>query len=128
MNQENAEKYSMYGVSSFVTKAESQDKQVVFEEIATGPRVWQVTELLYDFALLNERAGYGYVDDLIFSREGKLVAVVVNPDYGNTPGRYAYPYYGFDYGFDPGAPFYSLGYGKDEAAELKPFDDKKLRN
>ena len=52
--------------------------------------------------------GYGYVQDLIF-RDGEVAATVVdrNAGYG-TGGRYAYPYFGYNYGWYPGGRYYDL--------------------
>lgn len=128
VDQENAEEYSMYGGVSFVTKQETQDKQVVFEKVATGPRVWQATELLNDFAVLNGHVGYGYVDDLVFDRAGDLKAVVVTADSLYGAGAYAYPFYGYAHGFDPGAPYYDLGYGESEVAQLDEFQTDQVED
>ncbi|MDX1655335.1 MAG: PRC-barrel domain-containing protein, partial [Candidatus Competibacteraceae bacterium] len=72
-------------------------------------RFWRASDLIGDYASLTDVATYGMVDDLIISREGNLEAVIVTADveYGAT-GPYAYPYYGYDYGFDPAADVYEL--------------------
>lgn len=124
-NQDNAEEYSMYGATSYIRAPETEDKRVIFEDVATGPRVWQVTELIDDYALLDGGAGYGYVDDLVFSEAGELAAVVVSSDFGyGQPGLYAYPFYG--YGFEPGAPYYELPYSNTEVVDLAPFDSDQI--
>lgn len=128
VDQENAEEYSMYGGLSFITKPESKEKQVVYEDIATGARVWQVSELLDDYAVLNGGGGYGYVDDAIFNQQGQLQAVVVSPDFAYGPGPYAYPFYGYASGFEPGLPYYSLNYSESDVAEMQPFDEEKLQD
>ena len=92
-----------------------------------GNRSWRASELVDDYVLLDDNSGYGMVDDLVFSGEGELLAVLVRPDLVNqpgyhTPGLFAYPYYGYDYGFDPGAPNYTLPYTKDEIDAAEPFE------
>ena len=128
VNQENAEEYSMYGGRSLISKQDTQDKQVIFEKIATGPRVWQASELLNDFAVLEGSVGYGYVDDLLFNRSGDLKAVVVTADSIYGPGAYAYPFYGYAHGFDPGAAYYDLGYPEADVAQLEEFDTEKVED
>jgi hypothetical protein len=36
-------------------------------------------------------------------------------------GYYAYPFYGYGYGWNPGNPNYNLPYGKADVAELLPY-------
>lgn len=92
-------------------------------EVSTGPRSWRVTELIDDYVTLEADVDYGYVEDLIFDQAGKLQSVVIVPavPFG-TPGYYAYPYYGYDYGYDPGSDTYALPYTRDQITELEPFD------
>jgi sporulation protein YlmC with PRC-barrel domain len=93
------------------------------DTISTGERAWKASELLNDYVTLEEGLGYGMVRDLIFSRDGQIEAVVVYPDVTYGMGRpYAYPYYGYNRGFDPGADTYALPYTQSEVAELGPFD------
>lgn len=81
---------------------------------------------------MRERAaayqGYGYVSDLIFE-EGRVKAAVVERDAGyGTRGRFAYPYYGYSYGWAPGNRYYDLPYNRDEAVTLAPFDYDRLND
>jgi hypothetical protein len=72
--------------------------------------------------------GYGYVSDLIFE-EGRVKAAVVERDAGyGTRGRFAYPYYGYSYGWAPGNRYYDLPYNRDEAVTLAPFDYDRLND
>jgi hypothetical protein len=67
--------------------------------------------------------GYGIVQDLVFKQDGEVQAVVVYPDVGYGIGHpFAYPYYGYDRGFDPAAETYGLPYTMSEVNELGPFD------
>ena len=93
------------------------------ESISTGPRSFRASELQGDFVTLKGGEAYGYVRDLLFDQGGKLLAVVVATDVAyDADGYYAYPYYGYDYGFDPGLDNYSLPYTGDEIGEYEPFD------
>jgi sporulation protein YlmC with PRC-barrel domain len=101
------------------------------DEVTTGPRAWKASELIDDYVTLQGVARYGMVNDLIFSQDGQLEAVVVYPDvgYGVGVGRpYAYPFYGYDYGFDPGLDTYDLPYTMNEINELGPFDYHALQS
>lgn len=99
------------------------------ENVPAGPRAWRVTELMDDFVQLEDTpSSYAIVDDLIFDNDGRLQAVLVIPDIGmRRPGRYAYPYYGYRYGYDPGSADYRLPYSQDEISQLAPFDYEALR-
>lgn len=94
------------------------------ERAPKKPRAWRVTELLDDYVLLKGDQRYGYVDDLIFGKDGDLKSVIVSPDvaYGPYPGLYAYPYYGYADGWEPGLAYYKLPYSRDDIATLKPID------
>ncbi len=122
VNEENVEDYNLYAPDSYISQAVAQQKQVVDDDLATGPSIWKLTDLVGDYAVLSDARGYGYVEDAIFSQEGSLQAVVIEPDVGSGygTGPYAAPFYGD--GWDPGMNYYTTGYGADELAELDPFD------
>jgi sporulation protein YlmC with PRC-barrel domain len=91
---------------------------------AVGPRQWRSSELIGDEVQLKEGVRYASVRDLIVSQEGQLQAVIVSPDVGYARGMrgyYAYPFYGYGYGWNPGNPNYNLPYGKADVAELLPY-------
>ena len=104
---------------------ETLDQYSVFGEgwdAQETPRLWRASELIDDYASLTDVMAYGVVDDIIISREGEITAVIVAPDvaYGRTGPR-AYPYYGYDYGFDPAANLYSLPYTEAETLDREAF-------
>ncbi|WP_119459479.1 PRC-barrel domain-containing protein [Rhodospirillaceae bacterium SYSU D60014] len=111
-DDENIESYSLFGD---------------VEGESVGPRSWRITELIDDYAALDEGVRYGWVDDVIISQQGEIQAVVVQPDvtYG-VGGPYAWPYYGYDGGFDPGLDYYKVPYTEDEVADLGIFDYDQL--
>ena len=93
------------------------------DKVAIGPREWRATELIGDYVNLKGGTHYGYVRDLIISKDGELKAVIVSPDvgYGQMGGLYAYPFYGYDEGWNPGNNHYDLPYGKTDIANLLPY-------
>lgn len=107
--------------------AESVKKYGLFDgmpdKVAIGPREWRATELIGDYVNLKGGAHYGYVRDLIISKDGELKAVIVSPDvgYDQMGGLYAYPFYGYDEGWNPGNDHYDLPYGKTDIANLLPY-------
>lgn len=113
VNEENVEDFSLF----------DED-----DEVQTGERAWRASELMNDYVSLKDYVGYGMVQDLLFSQNGELTAVIVYPDVGyGIGGPYAYPYYGYDRGFDPGSGYYQLPYTRNEIAELGPFDYSAFR-
>lgn len=127
LDQDNVEDYSVFGEWGYFDLSEADVQQVVNDDLLTGPRVWKASELLDDYAILTGGIGYGYVDDLIFVEGGRLHAVIVDPAVGYGPGPYAYPYYGYAYGWHPGASFYDLGYTEDEIAVIDTFDPDRMQ-
>ncbi len=126
VTEENVEDYSVFGDWGYITKSETGTVRAVNDDLLTGPRVWKATELMDDYALLTGSLAYGYVDDLIFTNDGMLHAVVVDPDLAYATGPVAYPFYGYGYGFAPLSPYYTLPYGTDEIAVIETFDFDRL--
>lgn len=91
-------------------------------DVETGPRSFRATELIGDYTSLTDNRGYGIVNDLVFDADGALEAVVVNRSGSSGGGYQAYPYYGYDYGFDPGRDYYDLPYADDDLGALEPYD------
>lgn len=91
-------------------------------DVNTGPRSFRATELIGDYTDLSGDETYGVVNDLVFDADGSLEAVVVNRTGTYGGGYQAYPYYGYDYGFDPTSYSYDLPYSADDVGGLDPFD------
>lgn len=127
LDQDNVEEYSVFGEWGYFDASEAGYAQVVNDDLLTGPRVWKASDLLDDYAVLTGGVGYGYVDDLIFVDGGMLHAVVVDPAIGYGPGPYAYPYYGYAYGWYPGASYYDLGYNAQDVAVIDTFDPSQMQ-
>ncbi|MBD2750329.1 PRC-barrel domain-containing protein [Microvirga sp. BT688] len=84
--------------------------------VVAGPREWRVTELIGDYARLRNGLGFGYVADVVFGRDGQLLATLVNRDVAYGAGLYGYPYYGWGYGWYPRLDYYALPYDTPELA------------
>ncbi|WP_207308916.1 PRC-barrel domain-containing protein [Marinobacter salicampi] len=121
ITEDNADDYGIYA-NDFVTKENLKQTTPVDDDLATGDRTWKATDLLNDYATLDGAIGYGYVDNIIFSEDGKIEAVVVESTSNYGGGTYAYPFYGSDYGWNPGYDAYELPYSEDEVDELEEFD------
>ncbi|MHB0776086.1 PRC-barrel domain-containing protein [Halomonas sp. WWR20] len=121
ITEDNADDYGLFS-SNYITKRDLSYTTQVDDDIATGPRVWKLSELLDDYASIGDGQGYGYVDNVLFTQEGKIQAVVIEADtvYGGEP--YAYPFYGYDYGWDPTYTSYALPYEEADLNELSAFD------
>lgn len=122
VTEETAEDYGLFGPESFLSKQDLQQTLQVSDEVVAGDRTWKITDLLDDYVSLEGGEGYGYVEDVIFSDNGQIEAVIVESttDYGTGP--YAYPFYGFDYDWEPGYDAYQLPYGENEVTDLETFD------
>lgn len=102
------------------------------DDALAGNRLWRASEVIGDYSRLAEGGNafreYGYVSDLIIV-DGQVKAVVIQPDSGyGAVGSYAYPYYGYDYGYgwQPGNAYYDMPYNEGEIAELEAFDSDRL--
>ncbi|ORE94018.1 PRC-barrel domain-containing protein [Aurantimonas sp. 22II-16-19i] len=97
-----------------------------FSDVDTGPRVWRAAELIDDYARYQDDSrwnNYGYVDDILVDN-GSISAVVVRPDrsYGGNNGLFAYPFYGYDYGWSPGLANYDLPYDRSTLDAREPME------
>jgi sporulation protein YlmC with PRC-barrel domain len=127
VTEENIENYSVFRNEEYFTLRKAGAIGVVDDDLDTGSRVWKLSELVDDYAVLRTGASYGYVDDVVFSQDGRLEAVVVTPDarYGYA-GRYAHPFYGFGVGWAPRYQYYQLPYDRADVAEVAEFDGDRM--
>lgn len=130
VTQETVEDYTLF-TEEVITANEAATETTEVEGdsaglVDTGPRVWQARELIGDYARLTgdgSYVNYGYVDDIVI-QNGKVSAVVVRPDVTwGSGGLYAYPYYGYSYGWTPGLPYYDLPYARADVEGMEPLDD-----
>jgi len=94
------------------------------------PRAWRASELIGDYARLQNDDGYndyGYVSDLIL-RDNQVAAVVIQPRTEYGPGYRAYPYYGYGSGWDAGSPNYDMPYTEDDVRDTERFDYNRFDN
>ena len=121
VTEETVEDYDLYG-------GVAGEFRVVDDDDPYTPRAWRATELIDDYVTLEDGARYGWVEDLLFDQSGRLKAVVVDAAYGPAYGPYAYPFFGYGYGFYPGYDYYGLPYSEDEiaGAGLEPFEYERF--
>lgn len=118
VREDNLEQYDLFGDNSPIAQEDIEQPARVVEDAETGPRTWRLTSLLGDYASLEDSSRYGYVDEVIFSQDGKIQAVVIES--GGAP--YAYPFPGWDQGWQPGYDYYRLPFERRDVDELKPFN------
>jgi sporulation protein YlmC with PRC-barrel domain len=124
LTQEKVEDYSLFDEDVF-SKVDVGKITTVEDDVTTGPKLWQATELRNDYVVMQNGEGYGYITDLIISREGKLQAVIANAVSDDFPrGNFAYPWlgYGYPYAWDSGLDYYVLPYSVDQIAGRTVFD------
>jgi hypothetical protein len=125
IREDNVDQYSGYA-NDVLRRAATGRTQVVDDDLATGPHIWRATDLIDDYAYLNNQTGYGYVNDLIFTPDGDLHAVVVNASPGWGGGYRAFPFYGYAYGWSPSYSGYNLGYGTADVGRMNRFDYSRM--
>jgi hypothetical protein len=125
ITEENVDQYSTYA-DSVLRRADTRRTQVVDDDLATGPRIWKATDIIDDYAYVGDNVGYGYVNDLIFTTDGDLHAVVVNAGTAYGGGYRAFPFYGYGYGWNPGLPYYNTRYGENDIVDLRRFEYNRL--
>lgn len=109
IDADNVEDFSLFG-----------DREAIDPE----GRRFRADELLDDYVRTAGDRYFGYVHDLIFSREGQLGGIVVTPDVMYPTASYmALPWHGYGdgIGFDPGDDTYTVPAMDDETAVYDPF-------
>lgn len=126
VNEDNVDDYGLYRDNTNFRKG-ANGIRVVDDDLQTGARTWKLSELVDDYAVLRSGQGYGYVEDAVFTRDGKLQAVVVDSD-GTVGGRgdYAYPFYGYNAGWHPSYDYYQLPYDSGQVADMGTFDPEQM--
>lgn len=125
VTEDNVDDYAS-SASDVLTYFRAGQTQVVDDDLDTGPSIWKATDLIDDYAYLNDRRAYGYINDLIFSSNGHLQAVVVNAGSAWGGGYRALPFASNGGGWNPGSSDYYLGYGENDIANLERFDHNRL--
>lgn len=124
VTEETLDDYDIWGETSVVSRSLDEIKVADDGEVAPTVSAWRLTDLLYDYATA-AGAGYGYINDVIMSRDGSIEAVVTMPRGG---GYYATPFYGTGYGYSPYGSTYDVGYGAGELGGLEEFEYGELND
>lgn len=124
VTEDNVEDFSLYKDWHIRAPEARSETTEVDDDLAIGPGVWKLTDLLDDYVMLAGHVPYGYVDDVVFNRQGELKAIVVRPDVTwGVPGYYAYPYPAW---WDPTLGYHALPYARADIGDLKPFEYGRL--
>ncbi|MEH6641674.1 PRC-barrel domain-containing protein [Vreelandella glaciei] len=126
LNADNYDDYDLFdGDNDYVSKSALQQVAQVDDDVEAGTNIWKITDLLDDYATVSTGAGYGYVENVLFNDNGQIQAVIIS----GGDGAYAYPFYGYDYGWQPAYESYNLPYNEDETAGMENFNiDRYLGN
>lgn len=122
VTEQDYEQYVLFGDQSFVTMKTLQQVHPVNDILATGAQTWKLTALLDDYVLLNDGTPYGYVNDVLFSKNGQIMAIMVTASAAYGAGVYAFPFNGYMYGWQPYDNVYTLPYEAPQVETLAPFD------
>jgi sporulation protein YlmC with PRC-barrel domain len=87
------------------------------EGVATLPREFRATEVIGDYARLQTGHGYGYVTDVVFTKDGRLGAVLVTRQTGANGTTTAFPFPAVQGPWDPGASYFGLPHVTAEQAD-----------
>ncbi|MFB9868804.1 PRC-barrel domain-containing protein [Vreelandella sulfidaeris] len=122
VTEDNADDYGLFVSDEYITEQDLSQAQQVDDDVEAGLGVWKLSDLLNDYATVGEGVGYGYIDNILFTREGDIQAVIVESDTGYGGGAYAYPFYGYGYGWSPGYSAYAVQYNEEEIGNMEAFD------
>ena len=86
------------------------------EGVATLPREFRLTEVIGDYARLQTGYGFGYVNDVVLSQEGRTIAVLVSRDAQAGGGTFAFAFPGTTGLWDPGLSYYGLPFVTEDQA------------
>ncbi|CAM4305627.1 PRC-barrel domain-containing protein [Vreelandella rituensis] len=130
VRQDNLEEYDLFTNininEAYVYKQELERVTNVERDVATGPQTWKITDIIHDYASMENDEGYGYIKDALLSRNGTMQAIIIKParsEFGQGPR--AYPFYGYPESWRPGDTHYILPYSKEDVEELPAFEYDK---
>jgi hypothetical protein len=121
LNEGNLERYDMWSEGSAVDASIKSITRAPDGGVLTAGGVYRLSDIVDDYVTA-EGVGVGYVDDVVFSSEGEVRAVVWLAE----GGYFAAPFMGPDQGYEPGTNRYELRYGFEEIKGLEPFDYGRL--
>ena len=127
LNADNYDDFDLFsGKNEYIKKSSLQQATKVGDDVDTGPKVWKLSDLVGDYATLGSGVGYGYIGNVLFNDSGQIQAVIVSGSSSNyAHGRYAYPFYGYSYGWTPAYDSYNLPYISDDISGMSNFDIQK---
>lgn len=111
--------------SQYLTKEEVKKTQQVEDKISMSPSLWKLSDILNEFTNVEEGHGYGYVDDVLFSRSGVVQAIVIDAAINGDTKTYAFPFTGIGEGWAPGLISYTLPYTDTDLYETPAFEYEK---
>ncbi|SHF27622.1 PRC-barrel domain-containing protein [Modicisalibacter ilicicola DSM 19980] len=122
LREDNVEDYGLFD-EAYVTRSDLQDLAEIEDDVATGPRVWKLSELLSDYAVKEDGSGFGHVSNVLFSQRGEMQAVIVEPSADEqTKGPYAYPFHGYDDEWAPRQGAFELPASPGNGEGMQAFD------
>lgn len=121
VSEDNVDDYGLFK-EDYISKQDLSYTSQVDDDAVAGSRVWKLSDLINDYASIGEGKGYGYVDNVLFSQDGKVQAVIIEADEAYGGGTYAYPFYGYSYGWDPSYSAYTLPYDEADLTDMSAFD------
>lgn len=124
LTADNYDDFNLFeGDNEYVSKSALQQTMQVEENVDTGSKIWKLSDLINDYATMGSGVGYGIIDNVLFNDNGEIQAVVISSSgRGYTGGRYAYPFYGYGYGWTPAHGSYNLPYSSDDISGMSDFD------
>ncbi|WP_158521459.1 PRC-barrel domain-containing protein [Kushneria konosiri] len=129
VNEDNADEYGLFSKDSITADALNNTQQVSDNVEAKGG-VWKASDLLDDYVSLADGTGYGYLTDILFTTDGNIQSIIVDASESDnvTAGTYAYPFYGYGYGWSPADTSYVLSYDVNDLKNMTPFDDDQYED
>lgn len=81
-----------------------------------SPGTFLITDVIGDYVRLQTGLGYGYVSDVVFGQEGRMLAVLVTRQAAAGGGIFAFPYPGQTGKWQAGMSYYGLPYIAEQQA------------
>jgi uncharacterized protein YrrD len=123
VSEDNLDQYTRFDESGTLREPQTGDVAKVEEGTEVGEEIFRASDLVGDYAYLDQNTRHGYVNDLIVN-EGKLAALVVESADADRRGYFAYPYEARDW--RPGSRRYDLPYASGEIAQIENFDYDRI--
>ena len=124
LRADNYDDYNLFaGENEYISKSALQQVTQVDDEVDAGNSIWKLSDLIDDYATMGEGTGYGVVENVLFNDDGEMQAVIVSGSSNDfADGTYAYPFYGYNHGWNPNRDSYNLPYTADDVSDMDNFD------